>query len=242
MSEDTGRPPGGCDGAHHLQCVSGASDLHQLTEVLCARVEGELVRTRADLSACHVESAELRRRLENLEREHRRVCDAHAALEREVAELGSLCVVMERVHGALDHAEVLAAVQDVVINVIGSEEMAVFEPDGEWLRPVQSFGVEAHRLEAVAPGFGPIGRAAARRKGWIVGDGPPPPDGPDLTACVPLVAGDRLAGVLVIWRMLAHKPVFGDSDRRALEILCRHAATALHLTSSGRERPLVRAV
>jgi GAF domain len=187
----------------------------------------------------------VRDRLAELEVEHRHLCDDYSTLEGRIAELGNLCVVMERLHGTLDHGEVLAGVQDVVINVIGSEELAVFEPseDGLWLVPTQSFGVEGRRLGRVAWGEGPIGRAAVEGKGWVVGDGAAPPELPDLTACVPLPAGDQVAGVLVIWKMLAHKPVFGEADRSVLEHLTRHAATALLLTSSRRSgRRRVRAL
>ncbi len=36
--------------------------------------------------------------------------------------------------------------------------------------------------------------------------------------------------MVAFWRMLPHKPVFGPADREVLELLARHAGTALHLT------------
>jgi hypothetical protein len=184
------------------------------------------------LSACRLELDRLRDLFASLEREHRRVCEDYAALEEQVAELGNRSIVMERVHGTLDHREVLEAIQDCVINVIGSEELAVFElsGDGRALEPVQTFGVDGRRLAPVAVGTGPIGRAAAG-EGWVIGDGPAPLEYPDLTACVPLEAGEQIVGALAIWRMLGHKPVFGPVDRGVLELLARQAGVALHLTS-----------
>jgi hypothetical protein len=161
-----------------------------------------------------------------------------AELEERVAELGNACVVMERVHGTLDHAGVLAAIQDVVINVIGSEELAVYEvaQGGRSLRPVQSFGVERRDLRSLALGEGPIGRAVSERQIWTVLDGGPPPEDRELTAVAPLCAGERVAGAVAIWRMLEHKPIFAAAERTVLELLSRHGGTALHLTSlrSGR--------
>jgi GAF domain len=213
-----------------------------LIDSLRVQLGGELAASHQGLAECTLEVDRLRERLADLQREHRRLCDDYAALEGRIAELGNLCVLMERLHGTLDHREVLAGVQDVIINVIGSEELAIFEPseDGRWLSPTQSFGVEDRHLGRVPWGEGPIGRAAAEGMGWVVGGGAAPPEFPDLTACVPLAAGDRLAGVLVIWRMLAHKPVFGEADRNVLEHVARHAATALLLTSAsegGRRQP-----
>jgi len=198
----------------------------------------DLAASRQELAECRAEVERLRQGLANCQREHDCARNGFSALEQQAAELGNLYVVMERLHGTLEYGEVLAAVQDVVINVIGSEELAIFEPseDGRELFPVQSFGVEARRLEPLQVGVGPIGRAAADCKAWVIGDGPPPPEFPDLTACVPLQAGGRVVGVLAIWRMLRHKPVFGAADRNVLELLVRHAATALYLTSL-RDRP-----
>jgi GAF domain-containing protein len=198
----------------------------------------ELVASRQELAECRAEVERLRQGLASCQREPDCARNGLSAMEQQAAELGNLYVVMERLHGTLEHGEVLAAVQDVVINVIGSEELAVFEPseDGRELRPVQSFGVEARRLGPIRVGAGPIGRAAADSKAWVIGDGPPPPELPDLTACVPLQAGGRVVGVLAIWRMLRHKPVLGAADRSVLELVARHAATALYLTSL-RERP-----
>ncbi len=223
--------PGGEWGEHAGAQADGRAELRELVEPLRGPPAVELAASRQAFAECRAEVDRLRERLASFERER-------AVLEQQIVELGNLHVVMERLHGALDRREVLAALQDVVINVIGSEELAIFEPseDGRELRPVQTFGVETRRLCPLALGAGPIGRAAAERKAWIVGDGPPPAEFPDLTACVPLQAGGRVAGVLAIWRMLGHKPILGDADRNVLELVARHAATALHLTSSERRR------
>src|SRR5512144_2633576 len=116
----------------------------EIVEALRAQLGGELASSRQELAECRLEVERLRERIASFEREHRRVCDDYSALERQIAELGNQCVVMERLHGTLDHREVLAGIQDVVINVIGSEELAVFEPtaDGAALVPTQTFGVD----------------------------------------------------------------------------------------------------
>lgn len=158
-----------------------------------------------------------------------------ASLEQQVAELGNACVVMERLHGALDRAGVLAAIEDVVINVIGSEELAIFElvDGGRALRPVRCFGVDAAALGSVPWGAGAVGRAAAERRIWAVPDRPAPDADRALTAVAPLCAGPSLGGVVAIWRMLPHKAAFGPADRAVLELLSRHAGVALHLTAPG---------
>jgi hypothetical protein len=183
--------------------------------------------------------ARLRGRLAALDREHQEALAAHAVLEREVAEITGLYVALERLHGGGAREDVLAAIQDVVINIVGSEELAVFAwSDGDGLlRPVRAFGVPPHRLPPVRLGEGPVGRAAARREPFVVGDLPAPADDPDLTACVPLCFEGRLLGVVAVWRMLPHKPRLGDPDRRVLELLGRHGGPALALASLPRAGP-----
>ena len=184
--------------------------------------------------ACN-EASGLRERLAAAEAERRRAQLAMADLEEKLSDAINLCVALDRLHSTTDHDEVLRAIQDVVINIVGSEELAIFEPGaGGELVAVQSFGVGAGRLAPVTPGHGPIGRIAAEGKPWVIGDGTPSGD-PALTACVPLVAEEQVVGVVAIWSLLPHKPELRPSDRQVLALLGPHGGRALFLTA-GRGR------
>lgn len=208
------------------RAARGEGDACEHFEPLRAR------RLREELARCQREMERLSERLSGYPCEHREACGGCAGLEREIAELGNHCVVLELLHETYDRASVHAAIQDVVINVIGSEDMAIFEPspDGRRLSPARVFAPPDRRLGEVSFGEGPIGRAA-EGAAWVVGEGPQPADAPDLTACVPLVSERRLEAVLAIWRMLPQKPVFGAADRKVLRLLANHAAEFLHRAS-----------
>ncbi len=180
------------------------------------------------------ESEPLRERLAELEQDHRRASETSARIEAQMTELCSQLVMLERLHGTVDHDEVLKALQEIVINLVGCEELALYTAaeGGRELRPELSVGVDAATLGAVPPGSGPIGRAVAEGRSWVADDGPVPQDCAGLTACLPLSAGGEVVGVLVLWRLLGHKPALTDADRRLLERLAAHAGTALHLTRS----------
>ncbi len=180
------------------------------------------------------DAADLLERLAAAESERRRAQAAMVDLEEKLSDAINVCVALERLHGSTDHGEVLRAIQDVVVNLVGSEEVAVFESgaNGE-LVAVQSVGVEPGKLAPVTPGHGPIGRVAAEGKAWVIGEGAEPGD-PDLTACVPLVAEDRVVAVLAIWSLLPHKQSLRTSDRQVLELLGPHAGRALYLTAQGK--------
>ena len=206
--------------------------------VSTGRALADPARASCELAECGMALARLRDRLAKVEREQREALDACAALEAQIAEVGNLYIALERLHGSTDRAEVLAAIQDIVINIVGSEELAVFERRGDGqLQAIQSFGVAEARLASVVQGRGIVGRAAAEGRPWIAGQDAAPPDQPDLTACIPLQVNGRVVGVLAVWRMLGHKRALGEPDRRVLELLGRHAGPALYLTSLPREAP-----
>jgi hypothetical protein len=176
-------------------------------------------------------------RLAELESEYRRAWATCVAQEERLTDLSSQLVALERLHGTIDRGEVLTALQEIVINLVGCEELALFTPaaGGRALRPELAFGVDAARLDAGAAGSGPIGRAAAGRS-WVVGRDADLPDCAGLSACVPLVAGGAVVGVLVLWSLLQHKPGLSDNDRGLLERIAVHGGVALHLTAAAGAR------
>ena len=115
--------------------------------------------------------AELRAAQETLamhRSEARRSLEARCFDERargmdENAKLLNLHVASLRLHEGKARQEVLTAIHEIVINLIGSEEFAVFEvsPDGAHLELVSSYGLNAAPLRTLMMGEGVIGQVAA---------------------------------------------------------------------------------
>jgi hypothetical protein len=201
------------------------------------RLAAELALAREAAAHAAEERERLRARLAEIEAENQRMCDDYVAVQEKSTDLAQLFVALERIHGGLTRAETLAALQEIVINVVGSEELAVFERRGDRLSLVQSFGIDPEPWREVSAERGALGRAAAGRL-YVAGrEGPPVPGEEDLTACIPLRVADRVLGVLAIFRLLGHKPVLGETDRAMFDLLSTHAGIALHLREV-RERPL----
>jgi GAF domain-containing protein len=198
----------------------------------------ELSLAREALNHRHEEQARLRDRLSEIEAENRRVCDEFVAVQEQNADLVALYAAIEQLHGAATRADVIRAIQEVVINMVGSEEFALFEltPDGRRLAPVLAFGVSSGP-EEIEVGCGTVGHAAAAGSPYVAaaGGAVAPPGAPPPTACVPLKVGDRVTGALVIYTLLAHKPALTDFDHELFSLLERHAALALHFRAP--ERP-----
>ena len=193
------------------------------------RLAAELALAREAVAHATEERERLRARLAEIEAENQRVCDEYVAVQEKSTELAQLYVALERIHGGLSRAETLAALQEIVINVVGSEELAVFERRGDQLVLVQSFGIDPEPWRELPASRGALGTAAAGKL-YVAGrDGKPAAGDEDITACIPLRVGDEVQGVVAVFRLLGHKPVLGDTDQALFELISMHAGVALHL-------------
>jgi hypothetical protein len=200
------------------------------------RLVAELALAREAVAHANEERERLRARLAEIEAENQRVADEYVAIQEKSTELAQLYVALERIHGGLTRAETLAALQEIVINVVGSEELAVFERRADRLALVQSFGIDPEPWRDQAADRGALG-AASGGKLYVAGrEVAPAPGEEDLTACIPLRVGKDVVGVVAIFRLLGHKPVLGEVDHALFELIASHAGVALHLRGNIAER------
>ena len=179
------------------------------------------------------EQAELRRELDELradlarrEREKeqaRRFEEQFAEVERQNANLAALYAASYQLHTPR-RAEVLIAIHEIVINLIGCEEFAVLGLGrGGELRPLSQMGVEGQRLAGLRLDDGIIARALDAGAP-MVGD----ERDADIVAAVPLLVAGRAVGMIVLFRLLPQKPRIEAFDHELLSLLASHAATALY--------------
>lgn len=185
------------------------------------RYRGELDKLRQTLSAVHEENLRFKQQYERVE---------HAN-----GNLINLFVTTYRLHATLDRKEVLASINETVINLIGSEDFAVYEldPDGCWLHLVNSFGINGESFQRVALGAGPIGRAAQAGELLILDRGHGEnglPEGKALEIFIPLKLSGEVTGGIAIFSLLPQKDVLEELDRELFDLLSCHAATALYST------------
>jgi hypothetical protein len=167
-----------------------------------------------------------------IENEAKRYYDQYVHGEIHNASVANLFVASARINETLRREEVLEAIKEIVINLIGSEELVIYERIDDTLRVAESFGMETEQLGDVPLGRGLIGRAAERGETWVVGNGDARgalANERHLTACIPLRVGGQVIGAVAIFRLLGHKRGLEDVDRQLFALLGTQAAAALKL-------------
>ena len=197
------------------------------------RLQEQIVKLRGELAHYREERAHLQERLANIEDESQQFSARYAEVEQENSNLANLYVASYRLHGTVERREALAVIQEIVANLIGSEELAVFEmnPEGSALSLVGSFGSEPERHRTVRVGSGVIGRAVLSGETYVSDGGPAQaalPQEAELTACIPLKLDGRVTGAIALFHLLPQKAGFERVDRELFDLLATHAATALY--------------
>jgi GAF domain-containing protein len=216
-----------------------------------ATVEGENQRLRN-----HV--AELEQVLERLQTERvgavvqgsdgdRLLAQQFVATELQHGDLASLYVASTRLQATLRKQEVLAAIREIVINLIGVEEMAVFEnhPRTSTLSLIDYYGNGWANHSSIPVGEGPIGRVALTGDCYfhdVKGTGREPGNANMPTACVPLKVDGVAWGVIVILRLLPQKDRLVALDYQLLDLLSTQAGIALHCAELSAERAAAREI
>lgn len=212
--------------------------LHQKIQVLESDnfiLERKLEAAQSDLESERSEREKLFRRLETLEQLRASSAEEYAVVEEQNNNLASLYSATYSLHGTLDRDRILGVIQEIVANLIGSEEMAVLEwdPAESVLRLACQTGLEPGRLETVSLDDGLIGHAVHRRRPYLADrrrDELPEAtsDERDLSACIPLCIEDILVGAIVVFRLLPQKEGMEPIDYELYDLLGSQAAMALY--------------
>jgi len=169
----------------------------------------------------------LRVKLDGVEQENRRYMEEHHQIETHNSNLANLYVASYQLHSSVDRDAVLQTIQEIVINLIGSEEVAIFERGASNdFNLVSAFGIESSKLLKFRLGDGPIGRTLAAGETFVNSHARGGEN--QLTACVPLKINDTIVGGILIFSLLEHKRELAPVDHELLELLAVHASTSLY--------------
>lgn len=177
----------------------------------------------------------LQRRLADVEASTGHLFEQYLEVEQQNNNLANLYVSAYRLHATLNRQEVLDIMQEIIINLIGSEELGIFEmdKDGRGLTLLASFGIDSERYRRIPTGLGLIGRTAVTGETYLRAQADDESEGleeNELTACVPLKLKGQVTGVIAIFRLLQQKKGYEQIDHELLNLLAEQSAMALYCT------------
>ena len=170
----------------------------------------------------------LEKRFSEMEEENQDFANKYLDITQQNESLANLYVASYQLHSTLDPHEVMEIVKEILINLVGAEEFAIFLTDKK-----------TKELTPVA-GEGIFPKLASRELAWDEGileqvvrtgeafyhDGGIPQDGTPL-ACVPLKIKREVVGAIAIFKLFVQKQGFTPMDSEILNLLAGHAATAI---------------
>ena len=228
------------DGPHrHLQVQSSESPAQR---ALIKNIESENESLREQVRALREEldrqesqKDHLRRRLEELESSNEQLFCQYLELQRQNNNLANLYVASDRLHGTMNRQEGLEIIQEIIINLIGSEELAIFELEerGSRLSLMSSVGIDQGKYQTIPVGSGLIGCTVRSGESYLAGRTNIEidcSDELDLSACVPLRLDGKVRGVIAIFHLLQQKNGFETADYELLDLLANQAAIAIYGT------------
>ncbi|MFY0572061.1 GAF domain-containing protein [Archangium lansingense] len=193
------------------------------------RWENEALRT--EVAALRAENGRLRASLARHQEEEQWRAQRQGLVEGELSHLVRLRVATQRLHETLHPPELLSILQDLLVNLVGSETLGIFEREGAELVLRVSLGIDAERFRRLSLEDGPIGRSASTGTSWLeelmeTGSAQNQTERP--RACVPLRLGGHVLGMMVLFGLLPHKPRLEPEDRELLELLATEGGRALY--------------
>lgn len=186
----------------------------------------------ARLDALQSENQTLLARLRTAEIESRSWAERHAEIEERNNDLANLYVASYQLHATLDPDEVMAAISEIVINLVGADVFALYGP-GERsgsFEPVIGTGRPRADFPVFAADAGRVAEALEGRRVYVAEDavlcrGSGSYDEP--LVVVPLICRGTTLGAIAIFSFLPHKECLSELDRQLFDLLASQAAAAL---------------
>jgi GAF domain-containing protein len=186
----------------------------------------------AELAELNEDRARLKSEVARLERHVSMLSMEVASADQKVGDLEKLLLAARRLEACADRAAVLAALQDILVTVVGSDDFVVLalDEEGRTMWPILGVGTNGAACGPLLVSDALVSAALETGRCQIAGPrglGEPPRNEP--LAAVPLMSWPHTVGALVVFGLVAHRSVLRPVDVELLEFLSSHAATAIQI-------------
>lgn len=191
---------------------------------------GLIEQLRRQITELTAERESLLGRFRDVEKASSDYASRYAEIEEEHNTLANLYIASYQLHSTLSFAEVVRIILEIAINLIGIGRLVLYVLDRAQnkLFPVAGDGLgeqfDVVQRAPVEVGQGIIGEALASGTQYI---SDPPDEKSGVLAVIPLMAGERAVGALVLERFLQQKSAWHRVDHELFTLLGAHAGTAL---------------
>ena len=170
------------------------------------------------------------RRAAELEAANIQLTERALGAEQRLARAAQLFASVSELHSSNDPADVVTVIKEIVANLLGCEEMGVFEvwPLGPVFTYIDGIGLDADKFATLPPSH-PLVQAAFTT-GQVVVPADPTAEtilGRPAAAIVPLKDGATVCGLVVLFTLLRQKPVLEREDAELLDAVAIHGGRAL---------------
>jgi hypothetical protein len=183
--------------------------------------DGKVTELTAELEATKETLRQSEAKLAVAQAEHAQCASQIRDLQDKNTSLVQLTVASQLLCGGGEREDVLNAIEEIIINMIGSEEIAIVEllPNEAKVKLTRTRGIDG-TSERFAKAVAPIREAITT--GRIV-----LPHGRDVTAVVPLKMDSTTFGAVAVFRLLEQKPSLDNLDHELFDLLSRMGAVAI---------------
>jgi hypothetical protein len=192
----------------------------------------ELSKLRDQVARLTEENRRISERFREVEEENKDFAHRYVEIEEQNNNLANLYVASYQLHSTLDFREVIQIVQEIIINLIGSDAFAILlldENSGE-LRSIAWEGEDmVPGIESLSTrlGEGTLGEVASSGDSYYNQEMTASVSPHKPLAAVPLKIKEHVIGLIVIYKLLQQKPAFTAVDYELFSLLAAHAATAI---------------
>lgn len=185
---------------------------------------------------------EYRRETASMEEENREFADRYVEVERQNSDLISMYVASYQLHCTLDYDEVVRTVKDITINMMGGEVFGIYLLDNakNQLVMIAHEGMEGRDREHLPIEDDEVKAVLSSGEARFLESKAEYADGKKPVAFLPLALGDDPFGIIIIYKLLIQKEGFKALDYELVELLGKHAASAIYSaklhTASERKR------
>ncbi|MBN2341126.1 MAG: GAF domain-containing protein [Deltaproteobacteria bacterium] len=177
------------------------------------------------------EKTRIRMSADDAKREFQSYEDRYEEMERELDQMANLYVASSQLHATMESSQVLSVIEQMLMQFVGAASIGIFLRgyDAEQqplLRPVHAFQCEHISGTTVAWNSAPIGEVAATGVSYIT-EPESKSDKDTPVACIPLLFGGDVVGVIVVYELLEQKDKFVNVDYELFRLLAEHAASAI---------------